>query len=250
MDTAIRTAARGPLSGFLLRWLGAWMLATAPSSLLLAVFDVLDRDGLDSAGYVAIVGLLSLPALGGLLHGIAMRGLIQRPTLWGALTGGGIVIAAGSIAAAASTFRELWWAAGYRMTVWLAETLGLASLPFDVVGVVSTSFLFDAVLGAVQAVALAPRWRSVSAWIATTAAAAVLTGLWLYAWAAVEPVEALFMRMAELMRFAGQWRYLPVSVLWAEVAALCFALPTGLLMQRLLRRHQRADAEALVRRFE
>jgi hypothetical protein len=56
--------------------------------------------------------------------------------------------------------------------------------------------------------------------------------------------------MAESMLFAGQWRYLPVSILWAEVAALCFAPPTGLLMQRLLCRYQRADDEALLRRFE
>jgi len=250
MDTVMRTAARGPLSGFLLRWLGAWMLATALSSLLLAVFDVLGRHGVDSAVYVAIVGLLSLPALGGLLHGIVMRGLLQRSTLWGALTGGGIVIAAVSIAVTAASFRELWWAVDERIAAWVAEALGLASLPFAFVGAVATSFLFGLLLGTIQAVALAPRWRSVSAWIATTAAAAVLTGLWLYAWAAVGPVEALFVRMAESMLFAGQWRYLPVSVLWAEVAVLCFALPTGLVMQRLLRRHRRADAEALVRRFE
>ena len=89
-----------------------------------------------------------------------------------------------------------------------------------------------------------------SAWLATSVAAAVLTGLWLYAWATVEPFEALFAQSAEWMPLSGPWRYLPVSVPWAEVGALCFALPTGLLMQRLLRRHQRADDEALVRRFE
>ena len=129
MDTAIRTAASGPLSGFLWRWLGAWMLATALSSSLLAVFDVIGRRGVVSAVYVAIVGLLSLPALGGLLHGIIMRGLLQRSTLWGALTGGGIAIAAVSIVATAASFRELWWAWDNRIAVWVAETLGLASLP-------------------------------------------------------------------------------------------------------------------------
>jgi hypothetical protein len=36
----------------------------------------------------------------------------------------------------------------------------------------------------------------------------------------------------------------------AAVAAFFFALPTGLFMHRLPRRHRRADAEALVRRFE
>ena len=250
MDTAIRTAASGPLSGFLWRWLGAWMLATALSSSLLAVFDVIGRRGVVSAVYVGIVGLLSLPALGGLLHGIIMRGLLQRSTLWGALTGGGIAIAAVSIVATAASFRELWWAWDNRIAVWVAETLGLASLPLAFVGVVSASFLFGMILGAVQAVALAPRWRSVSAWIAMTAAAAVLAGLWLYVCVVAGPVRALFVRMAESMPFAGQWRYLPVSVLWAEVGALCFALPTGLLMLRLLRRHQRVDDEALVRRFE
>ncbi len=249
MDTAIQTVARGPLSGFLWRWLGAWMLAPALSSLLLAVYDAIGRHGFDSTAYVAIVGLLSLPALGGLLHGIIMRGLLQRSTLWGALTGGGIVIAAVSIVATVS-FRELWWAWDNRIAVWVAEALGLASLPHAFVGVVSASFLFGLVLGAVQAVALAPRWRSVSAWIATTAVAAVLAGLWFYVCVTAGPIKALFVRMAESMLFAGQWRYLPVSILGAEVGALCFALPTGLLMQRLLRRHQRADDEALVRRFE
>ena len=38
MDTAIQTVTRGPPAGFLLRWLGAWMLATALSSFLLALF--------------------------------------------------------------------------------------------------------------------------------------------------------------------------------------------------------------------
>jgi hypothetical protein len=66
----------------------------------------------------------------------------------------------------------------------------------------------------------------------------------------VEPVAELFARIAESLPFAGQWRYLPVGVLWAEVAALSFALPTGILIHRLPRRHRRADAEALVRRFE
>jgi hypothetical protein len=251
MDTAIRTVARDPHSGFLLRWLGTWMLATALSALLLGLFYVLeDRYRPRAAIYVGIVGLLSLPALGGLLQGIIMRGLLRRSTLWGALTGGGIVLAAASVVVTALNFRDLWWPLEFHLAALVAEQLGLASPPFDFVGVILTSVLFGLILGAVQAVALAPRWPSVLAWLATATTATVLTGLWIYAWVAVGPVQALFNGIAELVPLTGQWRYVPVGALWAEVGALCFALPTGVLMQWLLLRHRRADDEALVRRFE
>jgi hypothetical protein len=251
MDTAIQVVARGPLSGFLLRWLGAWTVATALSSLLLGLFYVLEeRYRARPVIYVGIVGLLSLPALGGLLQGIVMRGLLQRATLWGALTGGGIVLAAGGVAVMLLSFHDLWLPLQYRLAVLAAERFGLASPPLDVVGLILTSALFGLILGAVQGVALVPRWMSVSAWLATSIVAGVLTGLWLYAWVAFEPVETLFAQSAEWVPLAGPWRYLPVSIVWAEVGALCFALPTGLLMQRLLRSYQRADDEALVRQFE
>lgn len=250
MDTAIQTTERGPLAGFLLRWLAAWMLATALSAVMLALFDVLDRHHAQAAIYVAIIGLLSLPAVGGLLHGILMRGLLRRSTLWGALTGGGMVIAAMGIVVMVYSFRYLWSPLHFRVTVWVSQWLGLAEPPFGFVGVTVTGVVFGAILGCVQAIVLAPRWRSVMAWIATSIAASVLTGLWLYAWAVVEPVSTLFARIAGLMPLTDQWRYLPVSVLWAEIGAFCFALPTGLLMRRLLRRFQHADAEAIVGRFE
>jgi hypothetical protein len=251
MDTAIRSVARDPYSGFLLRWLGTWMLATALSALLLGLFYVLeDRYRPRAAIYVGIVGLLSLPTLGGLLQGIVMRGLLRRSTLWGALTGGGIVLAAASVAVTVFNFRDLWGPLEFRLAALVAEALGLASPPFDFVGVILTSILFGLILGAVQAIALAPRWLSVSAWLATATIATVLTGLWVYVWVVVGPVRALFNGTAELVPLTEQWRYVPVGALWAEVGALCFALPTGLLMQRLLRRHRRADDEAPVRRFE
>ena len=144
-------------------------------------------------------------------------------------------------------FHDLWWSVQFRVTIWIAT---LVVVPSGFVDTVLASVLFGLILGTIQAVAFGHRWRSVLAWIATSTAATIPAGLWLYAWAAVEPVSALFARIADLIPLADRWRYLPVSVLGAEVAALCFALPTGLLMQRLLRRHQRADAAALVRRFE
>jgi hypothetical protein len=144
-------------------------------------------------------------------------------------------------------FHDLWWSVQFRVTFWIA-TLVVLSTGF--VDTVLASVLFGLILGTIQAVAFGHRWRSVLAWIATSTAAAIPAGLWLYAWAAVEPVSALFARIAELMPLADRWRYLPVGVLGAEVGTLCFSLPTGLLMQRLLRRHQRADAETLVQRFE
>ncbi len=82
MDATMPTVASDPSSGFVFCWLGAWMLATALSSLLLAVFHVLDeRYRARPAIYVGIAGLLSLPAVGGLLHGFVMRGLLRRSTL-------------------------------------------------------------------------------------------------------------------------------------------------------------------------
>ena len=116
MDRAIQTPARGPQSGFLVRWLGAWMLATALSSFLLAVSDALDsRYRAGPTVYVVFVALLSFPALGGLLQGIVLRGLHRRSTLWGALTGGGIVIAAMSIAVVFLGFHDLWWSLEFRV---------------------------------------------------------------------------------------------------------------------------------------
>jgi hypothetical protein len=251
MDATIPTVARDSSSGFLLRWLGAWMLATALSSFLLAVFYVLDeRYRARPAIYVGIIGALSLPAVGGLLHGFVMRGLLRRSTLWGALTGGGIAIAAMTVVFMTLSVNDLWWPLQSRLALWVAHTFGLAVSPFYFVRWTSASVPFGLILGVMQAIVLAPRWWSVATWIAISTAAAVLTGLWLYAWTSVEPVSSLFSRMAGLMPLTGEWRYLPTIVLWAEVAALCFALPTGLFMQRLLRRHRRADAEALVRRFE
>jgi hypothetical protein len=144
----------------------------------------------------------------------------------------------------------LWWPVVFRVAVWVAAGLGLARPPLDLVGAISASLLLGSILGAIQAIALAPRWWSMVAWIATVSTATVAAGVWLYAWTVFGPVSALFTAIADLMRLTGQWRFLPVSVLWAEVAALCFAVPAGLLMQRLLRRHQRADAEELIQRFE
>jgi len=251
MDTAMRSVARDPYSGFLLRWLGTWMLATALSALLLAVFYALEhRYRPRAAIYLGMVGVLALPTLGGLLQGIVMRGLLRRSTLWGALTGGGIVFAAASVVVTVLNFRNLWWPLEFRLAALVAEGLGLTSPPFDFVGVILTSILFGLILGAVQAIVLAPRWPSVSAWLATTTTATILTGLWVYVWVVDGPVQALFNATAELVPLTGQWRYVPVGALWAEVGALGFALPTGLLMQRLLRSHRRADDAALVRRFE
>ena len=225
------------------------MLATALSSLLVGIFHILEgRYHTGAFVYLGIVGLLSLPALGGLLQGIVMRGFLRGSTLWGALTGGGIVIAIASVAVLFVRFHETWWPVAFLVTVWIAKTLGV--VPSGFVQTVFASVLFGLILGAVQALALGPSWRRMAAWTATSMAAVLPAGLWLYAWAAVEPVSSLFAHIAELIPLTGQWRYLPISVLWAEVAALCFALPTGLMMQQLLRRHQRADAEALVRRFE
>lgn len=251
MDSALRSIARAPLSGFLPRWLSAWMLATALSSFLLAFGNALDPRGRDRlAVYVALAGFLSFPAFAGLLQGVMMRGLLRRSTLWGALTGGGIAIAAMTVVLMTLIISDLWWPLPVRLALWVAHTFGLAVYPVYFVRLTSASVPFGLILGAIQAIVFAPRWGSVAAWIAISTAAAVLTGLWFYAWTSVEPVASLYSRMAGFMPLTGEWRYLPATVLWAEGAALCFALPTGLLMQRLLRRHQRADAAALVRRFE
>jgi hypothetical protein len=251
VDAAIQTAARGPLSGFLFRWLGTWVLTTALSSFLLALFYVLERHhGPRLVIFLGIAGVLSLPVLGGFLQGVVMRGLLRRSTLWGALTGGGIAIAAASTVVTVLNLRALWWPVAFRVALWVDAALGLARPPFDLVGAILASVLFGAILGVMQAIVLAPRWWSMAAWIATVSIATVFTGVWLYSWTFFGPVSALFTDIADLTPLTGEWRFLPASVLWAEVAALCFAVPTGSLMRQLLRRHQRTDAEALIRRFE
>jgi hypothetical protein len=225
------------------------MLAAALSSVLLAVFYVLDvRYRARPAIYVGIVGLLALPTVNGLLQALTMRGLLRRSTLWGALTGGGMVIAAATVIVMTLSFHG--WPLAARLAFWITHMFGFAQPPVRLVSLMSASVSFGLILGAMQAIVLMPRWWSAVAWVANSVVGAVLAGLWLYAWRFVEPVSSLLGRVADSVPLTGQWRYLPAAMLGAEVAVLCLALPTGLLMQHLLRRYRSADAEALVRQFD
>jgi hypothetical protein len=251
MDIALRTLERGRLSGFLFRWLGAWMIPVALSSLLLGIFFVFDvRYHLRPSVFLLVAALLSLPAFAGLLHGIVMRGILRRSTLWGALTCGGVVIAAVSVEALPLQFLSPWLRVTAEIAWWLAHTLGLALVPEELVRTIAGALLLGFILGAAQAAALGFGWPTRALWIAASGLAAIPMMVWADACMQPRAFDDLFARIASSMPLTGEWRYVPVTVALALVGAFSFALPTGLVMNQLLRRHQRADAEALVRRFE
>lgn len=87
--------------------------------------------------------------------------------------------------------------------------------------------------------------------VAVSAAAGLPAAIWLYLCVEVDAIaNGLLVRIAESLPLPDRWRDLPMAVPVAIILCLCFTLPTGLMMERLLRRHRRATAESLVRRFE
>jgi hypothetical protein len=87
-------------------------------------------------------------------------------------------------------------------------------------------------------------------WTIISAATGLLPASWAYLSFELQVLDHLRDAFATMIPLNGRWRYLPGADIWISSIVFCFALPTGVFMHWLLRRHQRADAEALVRRFE
>jgi hypothetical protein len=197
--------------------------------------------------YLIAASVLLFPILCAFGQGWVMWSRLKHPVLWATLTGGGIVAAFVILSAVAATLDPVTW----QLAIWIERALSLRAPPSALVAYAGASLLFGLILGGIQAGALDHGWGSRLRWIAVSAAAGLPAAVWLYVCVEVDAVaNGLLLPIAESLPLPGHWNTVSMAVPVAIILCLCFTLPTGLLMQRLLRRHRRADAEALVRRFE
>jgi hypothetical protein len=237
---------------FIIRWNGAPALAIALSTAMTAILAIgIGPDGEGPLPYLIAAAVLSFPIMSALGHGWVMRDRLKQPVLWGTLTGVGILAAFASVITVGTTLGDLWEPSIWQLAVWIGRSLGLSAPPSTFVAYAGGGLLFGLILGGTQAAALDHGWRSRLRWIAVSAAGGVPAAIWLYVCAEVDAVaNGLLVRIADSLPLSGNWNIVPIAVPLAIILCLCFTLPTGLFMQRLLRRRRRADAEALVRLFE
>lgn len=253
MSDAIELAGSPLGIRFIVQWNGVAALAIGLSTAMTAILAILGTGSGTEDLFVYLIGaaVLSLPIMSALGYGWVMRGRLKHPVLWGTLTGGGIVAASASVITVGTTLDELWQPIISQLAVWIARSLGLGAPPSTFVGYAGSGVLFSLALGGTQAAALDHGWGTRLRWIAASAAAGLPAAIWLYMCAEVDAVaNGLLMWIADSLPLSGHWNIVPIAVPVAIILSLCFTLPSGLMMGRLLRRHQRADDEALVRRFE
>jgi hypothetical protein len=253
MDNAIDLA--GPTFGirFLVRWNGVAALAIALSTAMTAILAIVGFHSNNEELFLSLIGaaILSFPIMSGLGHGWLMRGGLRRSTLWGTLTGGGIVAATAGVIAVGITLGEFWQPRIWQLAVWFARYLRLDVPPSTWLAYAAAGLLFGLVLGATQAAAIDLRWGARLRWVAASAASGLPAATWLYLCLEVDDISnGLLRQIAESLPVPDDWSVLPIAVPIAMILCLCFTLPTGFVMERLLRRHRRANAESLVRRFE
>jgi hypothetical protein len=135
---------------------------------------------------------------------------------------------------------------------WLLSWIlpAMPDLPAVLAALGVSGVLFGLVLGALQTPALEMSGRLRIQWTASSAVAGLVPASWAYLALELRVLDHLRDALAAVIPLSGRWRYLPGAEIWVSSIVFGFALPTGLLMHWLLRRHQRADAAALVRRFE
>lgn len=238
---------------FILRWNGVAALAIALSMTMTAILAIIGFESNHEELSLSLIGasILSFPLMTALGHGWLMRGTLKRPTLWGTLTGGGIVAAFAVIIAVAITLGDFWRPPIWQLGVWIAHRLGLDAPPSTWLAYAAGGLLFGLILGGMQAAALSFRGRARLRWIAASAGSGLPAATWLYLCVEVDDISSgLLRRLAESLPVPDRWNVVPIAVAVAVTLCLCFTLPTGLVMERLLRRHSRASAESLVRRFE
>jgi len=236
---------------FIVQWNGVAALAIGLSTAMTAILAILGTRSEDLFLYMIGAAVLSLPIMSALGHGWVMRGRLKHPVLWGTLTGGGIVAASASVLTVGITLGEIWRPAIWQLAVWIGRSLGLGAPPSTFVAYVGGGLLFGLTLGGTQAAALDHGWGSRLRWVAASAAAGLPAAIWLYGCVEVDAIaNGLLVRIADSLPLSGRWNIVPIAVPVAIILCLGFTLPTGLMMELLLRRHRRADAEALVRRFD
>jgi hypothetical protein len=248
MNSVVPAASRVSLSRFLLGWLVSWILPAMASTGLVGMFDNLRIGGFSQ--WLFQFSLMSFPASWALGQGYLMRESLRRPRLWAALTGGGVVAGVAVVVAIHMRFELASWSFRRGITMWVLDRIGLADLPAALAALGLSGVLFGLVLGALQTPALDMPRRLRIEWTIISAAAGLLPASWAYLSFELQVLDHLRDAVAAVIPLNGGWRYLPGAAIWISSMVFGFALPTGLFMHWLLRRHQRADAEALVRRFE
>lgn len=245
---------------FIIQWNGVTALAITLPTVTTGILVILGTDFDYSSGnlvsgdlflYLIAASFLLFPILGAFGQGWVMRSRLKHPVLWATLTGGGIVAAFVILSAVAATLDRLWRPVAWQLAIWIERALSLRAPPSALVAYAGAGLLFGLVLGGIQAGALDHGWGSRLRWIAVSAAAGLPAAVWLYVCVEVDAVaNGLLLPIAESLPLPGHWNTVPMAVPVAIILCLCFTLPTGLLMERLLHRRRRASAEALVRRFE
>jgi hypothetical protein len=236
-----------PMARFLLRWLVAAAMPVALAvSVTVGVIQIGIRYGLEAWISLSALGLLSYPVLQALAQGYIMRGFLRRAALWGVLSSGGFVAAMLAVFATALSFDALLWPLVSQFSIALRDVLGLAVPPGMLLKYSVSGLLFGTVLGGVQSLVLGPGWRARLEWIGVSAAAGVALLLWVYLWLETD----LMNELPDDISGEDDVLILTAVTGWSVAAWMFYALPTGWFMQRLLRRRDRADAEALLRRFE
>jgi len=248
MDNVLPTASRVSLSRFLLGWLLSWILPAMVSTGLVGTLDSLRTGG--PLQWLFQFSLLSFPASWALGQAYVMRNILRRPRLWGALTGGGVVAGAAAVVAIHMRLELASWSFRRGITTWVLDRIGLTGLPAELAALGVSGVLFGLVLGALQTPALDMSRRLRIQWTTFSAAAGLLPASWAYLSFELQVLDHLRDALTAVIPLNGRWRYVPGADIWISSIVFGFALPTGLSMHWLLRRHQRADAEALVRRFE
>lgn len=179
-----------------------------------------------------------------------MRSCLRRYRLWGALTGGGVVAGIAAVVAIHMRFELGSWSFRAGITMWILYRIGLSDLPAMLAALGVSGVLFGLVLGAFQTPALEVSRRLRIQWTTISAVTGLVPASWVYLTIELRVLDYLRDALAAAIPLGGHWRYLPGAEIWISTVAFGFALPTGLFMHWLLRRHRRADDAALVRRFE
>lgn len=232
-----------PLTGFLARWLAAWVLpgcVTVP--VFIAAIYLGDRYTSPGLYYTAMAVVLAQPVLLAVAHARLMRGRLRRPRLWGVMTGGGVAIAA---LGATVVLPGL-----VQVVVAPSPSPGVPNMATVATYYASAGLLFGLIVGLLQSTALGAIWTQSVAWSVVSALGSLVASSWIWAWAEVGALSGWADSISGSLFLRGEWRAVPAVTGWIAAAVLLHALPTGLAMRRLLRRRAATESAALAARFD
>ena len=237
MVQSIAGAAPKPSRGFL----GPWALTVLwPALGCGGIAATLIRDDLQLEDPVVFF-LLGMPALYwfavGLLQGMLLQKLLDRPKVWAVSTWGG-----GSLALIGG-FASFGW-----LTVWIDEISNygfdpehpIALLLFGFSGIVA-----GLILGFLQAVTMHASWRERVYWLAWSATGGCFAFLVL--WGGVNLIAIMSKRNYIDFPDVGFYTIIAACLL---IGALTHNLLTGIALQRLIAKRAKRNQNALVNQFD